>query len=525
VLVGLSSRQTPTPNHGRVAILSVQDLAGSDDELTTPLKTMTRLTYLGRAAGLLTVAWVAACGSITPNESGDDGGGSVGGGAAGSGSAGGAAGSGSAGGGGTAGMGGAPSTDAAVQKDSSPVDSTTLNSTDCMPGERRCDGNTPLSCDATGSWQRGAPCSNVCSAGGCVGVCTPGAKMCVGNIPQYCDGQGLWQAAPACAYVCRQGDCTGVCLPGARQCSATGAPQSCTVDGAWDTGPTCPFVCSQGGCTGVCRPGDRGCSGNATQSCSSAGDWQPGTTCPYVCTNGGCAGSCNPGTRQCAGNVPETCSSSGVWQDGQACPFVCAGGGCSGSCVPGATQCTNGQKQICDGSGSWQNTASPPMQLLANAGFDSGHTAWTESSLSTSLIITPDSALTEIMAQSPSYLAWLGGYANALDDLSQVVTVPAGATSIALSFYYSIFTAEMTAGVHDTMDVYTYDSATATYTPLATFNDDMPSAAWIRFSIQLPVSLAGRTFTLGFKATTDGNTKITNFFVDTVSLDVTVCTP
>ena len=34
----------------------------------------------------------------------------------------------------------------------------------------------------------------------------------------------------------------------------------------------------------------------------------------------------------------------------------------------------NGQKQICDAGGTWQNTTSPPVQLLANPGFDAGHT-------------------------------------------------------------------------------------------------------------------------------------------------------
>jgi hypothetical protein len=501
-------------------------------------------------AGVLPLVWVAACGSITPVESGADGGGSAngggggagggagggggggtggaGGGAAGAGGArpdGGAGGAGSADGGGAGGAGGALDPDASVQKDASSIDLARPDVLACMPGERRCEGNVPLTCDAAGAWQPGAACSNLCSAGSCVGVCSPSAKMCVGNIPQVCDAQGLWQAAPACTYVCRQGDCTGVCSPGARQCGPSGEPQSCNADGSWDSGQPCPFVCSQGTCTGVCRPGQTGCNGDVPQSCSSAGDWQSGTTCPFVCTNGQCAGSCTPGARQCAGNVPQTCSGGGDWQDGQACPFVCNQGACTGSCVPSSTQCSNGQKQICDATGAWQNTTSPPVQLLLNPGFDQGHVNWVESTLSPSYIITADKDLTEIKSQSPSYVAWLGGYTSALDDLSQIVTVPAGATSISLTFYYAIFTAETTAGAHDTMDVYVYDSATSQYTPVATFSDDMATPVWTRFTITLPISLAGKTFTIGFRATTDANNKITNFFVDTASLDVAVCTP
>jgi hypothetical protein len=197
---------------------------------------------------------------------------------------------------------------------------------------------------------------------------------------------------------------------------------------------------------------------------------------------------------------------------------------CGGSCVPAATRCTNGQKQICDASGSWQDTASPPVQLLANPGFDSGRVAWVETTTSSSAIITNDSALMTVKGQTPSYLAWLAGYSNAQDDLSQVVTVPAGATSITLSFYYVIQTQEITSGARDRMDVYTYQSSGAVYTALATFTDDNPVATWTRFSTTLPASLAGRTFEIGFRATTD-MAKTTNFFVDSVSLDVNVCTP
>jgi len=452
-----------------------------------------RLPELCRPARLLPLVWVVACGSINTVESKDDGGG----------------------------LGGA---DGAVGKDASPNDSATLDASDCMPGERRCDDKTPLTCDASGVWQRGTACSNVCTAGSCVGECTPGAKMCVGNIPQICDGQGLWQGAPACTFVCRQGDCTGVCMPGARQCSATGVPQSCSADGAWENGPACPFVCAQGVCSGVCRPGRMGCNGNLPQTCTSAGEWQSGAACPFVCSSGQCAGACTPGARQCASNVPQTCGASGVWQNGTACEFVCTGGACGGSCVPGSTRCTNGQKQICDASGNWQNTASPSVQLLANSGFDAGHMAWVETTLSTTTIITNESALTTLKAQTPSNLAWLGGYSNAEDDLSQSVTIPAGATAITLSFYYAISSQDMTASAYDTMDVYSYDSAAARYTPLATFNDNMTTSTWTRFSTSLPLSLAGRTIEIGFQSATDGN-KNTNFFVDSVSLDVTACTP
>ena len=194
--------------------------------------------------------------------------------------------------------------------------------------------------------------------------------------------------------------------------------------------------------------------------------------------------------------------------------------------MPGATRCTNGQKQICDAQGGWQDTPSPPVQMLMNPAFDAGHVAWDEMTLSSSTIITNDSALMTIKAQTPPFLAWLGGYANTQDDLSQVVTVPAGAMSITLSFYYAISTVETSQAVSDVMDVYTYDPAAARYTSVATFNDNMttPPGTWTRFSVSLPLSLAGRPIKFGFQATSDAFQEH-ELLRRLRSLDVIACTP
>ena len=114
--------------------------------------------------------------------------------------------------------------------------------------------------------------------------------------------------------------------------------------------------------------------------------------------------------------------------------------------MPGATRCTNGQKQICDAQGGWQDTTSPPVQMLMNPEFDAGHMAWDETTLSSSTSSPTTARSTTIKGQTPSFLAWLGGYSNTQDDLSQVVAVPAGATSITLSFYYAIQTVETSPG-------------------------------------------------------------------------------
>ena len=46
-------------------------------------------------------------------------------------------------------------------------------------------------------------------------------------------------------------------------------------------------------------------------------------------------------------------------------------------------------------------------------------------------------------SETPPYLAWLGGYNKAKDDLSQKVAVPAGAVGLTLSFSYKVITQEV----------------------------------------------------------------------------------
>jgi sulfatase modifying factor 1 len=100
----------------------------------------------------------------------------------GGGGTGGMAGSGGAmtGGGGTGGMGGSGGAGGMAGSGGGAV-------TDCEPDEKRCQGNTPETCDPTGHWQSGAPCdplTEVCIDGGCLN-----APSCVG-LPATCGPRG-----------------------------------------------------------------------------------------------------------------------------------------------------------------------------------------------------------------------------------------------------------------------------------------------------------------------------------------------
>jgi hypothetical protein len=397
---------------------------------------------------------------------------------------------------------------------------------ECTPGDRKCDTttNAPMSCDDNGTWQTGSPCDHVCVDGACAGACTPGQGDCIGNIPEACNPSGQWQTGTACRYLCADGGCTGMCTPGDRKCGDNGARLSCDSTGTWQTAETCRYVCQDGLCTGVCTPGDSDCNGNTPETCDTTGTWQlAATPCMYVCSKGACAGGCTPGDHQCANNVLQTCTTAGVWQDTTTCQYVCAQKQCGGQCVPTNQQCVNGQLQVCGSDGMWQTTGTSTIELLGNPSFDDGDTVWTSQSPAsiTTPIINLDDGTFDVAAQSPSYFAWLGGYDRANDVLSQSVTIPASTSSLTLSFYFAVFTAETTTGSEfDTMNV-------ALVTPqqtyqLAHFSNLSAISSWTRFTTVVPSTLAGQTATLRFKATTDGSLA-TSFYVDTVSLQAVAC--
>ncbi len=93
----------------------------------------------------------------------------------------------------------------------------------CVSGDRRCNADTPETCDAGGAWQAGTMCSGampVCLAGACV-ECTPGAKQCSAQVPEVCDAGGAWQVGTACGggTTCQ----AGVCVAGSTSCQTSGA--------------------------------------------------------------------------------------------------------------------------------------------------------------------------------------------------------------------------------------------------------------------------------------------------------------
>jgi Putative Ig domain len=147
-------------------------------------------------------------------------------------------------------------------------------------------------------------------------------------------------------------------------------------------------------------------------------------------------------------------------------------------------------------------------QLLANPGFETGSAApWT----STAGVINPNGA--GETAHSGTWYAWLDGYGTThTDTLSQTVTIPAGCTATAVSFWLHIDTAETT-----TTTAFDKLTITANGTTIATFSNLNHATGYTQHTYTLG-AFAGQSITIKFTGTEDSSLQ-TSFVVDDTAIN------
>jgi hypothetical protein len=151
---------------------------------------------------------------------------------------------------------------------------------------------------------------------------------------------------------------------------------------------------------------------------------------------------------------------------------------------------------------------------LANAGFESGASVWTQSSTGGAAIITNDPAV----AHSGSWYAWLGGAADVTETLSQVITIPDGPAR--LQFWYRIATNETTSsGTFDRLTVSLVNAANgSTLATLATFSNLNATSGWVQSPVYDVSASGGQSLRLQFRATNDFSLS-TSFRIDDVTVN------
>ncbi|MFE2433003.1 M1 family aminopeptidase [Streptomyces sp. NPDC059373] len=151
--------------------------------------------------------------------------------------------------------------------------------------------------------------------------------------------------------------------------------------------------------------------------------------------------------------------------------------------------------------------ACTPAQVVANGGFESGTSPWSQSSTS---VITNRAGQT---AHGGTNFAWLDGVGSTrTDTLSQSVTIPSGCSSATLTFWLHIDTAETTSST-------AYDKLTAKIgsTTLATYSNLNKATGYVQKSFDVS-AFAGQTVNVAFTGTEDSSLQ-TSFVVDDVALN------
>lgn len=165
------------------------------------------------------------------------------------------------------------------------------------------------------------------------------------------------------------------------------------------------------------------------------------------------------------------------------------------------------------------------LSVLSNANFDQGSANWGELSGGGFQIITLDSEIPGVTAESGSHLAWLGGYSlgtTAQDILYQDVAVPAGATAMSFRGKIWIDTQENTGLAWDTLKVELVTTSGIVLKSLGSWSNLNTTTSWTDISVDATGSYSGQTIRLRWTADLDA-TKSTSFLVDSLVLDATTC--
>ena len=133
------------------------------------------------------------------------------------------------------------------------------------------------------------------------------------------------------------------------------------------------------------------------------------------------------------------------------------------------------------------------QQLLANAGFDRGHVAWTETADVRDVIVRADHPAlvgTGVAPQSGNYLAWVGGVPNGdfvmyQTTLRQEVSVPADAISLTFSGYAWVSQPDLGEPLADwaVLQVEDPDPASSGVWQVQRWDDQSVTQGWQHFEV------------------------------------------
>lgn len=152
----------------------------------------------------------------------------------------------------------------------------------------------------------------------------------------------------------------------------------------------------------------------------------------------------------------------------------------------------------------------PGSELLLNRGFESGNVTW----VSTAGVVTNT---TQQTPRTGAWYAWLNGYGvSHTDTLYQQITVPSTATTVTLSFWIKITTAETTTTTpFDTLQVQIRNSSNTVLSTLATYSNLNKTVGYVQKTFDV-TAFKGQTIRIYFLGVEDSSLQ-TSFVIDDTS--------
>jgi subtilase family serine protease len=159
--------------------------------------------------------------------------------------------------------------------------------------------------------------------------------------------------------------------------------------------------------------------------------------------------------------------------------------------------------------------APPSGSLIQNGDFESGVVGWQESSAGGYELVDSKNP------HSGQYSAYLCGYSDCNDVISQSFVVPSGSSQLTLSYWWDGTTNSTASSCVDTFSALLLDSSGNTIKQLQQACNTDATGQWQQKTIDLSGALsnyAGQSVTLVFSGRTGASQQTSSFFVDDVSL-------
>ena len=221
---------------------------------------------------------------------------------------------------------------------------------------------------------------------------------------------------------------------------------------------------------------------------------------------GGCGGGDSSGTAQpqAAAAPPSVAPANGA----QARPKQAA------DVLPGFPQ---GRIPSPAGAQAPQSSAALPMtagdsrDVIVNGGFEVTGRGWGASE---------GVLYSDHRARTGMGYAWLGGYNDGFDQVSQKIALPAAATAIKFQFWVRIATDETQPGAYDGLLLSLHDSSGTNLASLHLYTNRDANTGYVQSPAFDLTAYAGQTVELRFSAVTD-ESLVTSFLIDDATLMVT----